>query len=67
MPAKVVSKRYNSTQQNKTYDKENLNRSWNTFTVRVFTHWHRLPCGTAESPAMEILKTWLDTVLGNLL
>lgn len=29
--------------------------------------WHRLPRGGVESAALEILKTWLDMVLSNLL
>lgn len=41
------------------------------FTVvdgsRVTEHWLRLPREAVESPCLEILKTHLDTVLGNVL
>lgn len=37
------------------------------FTVWVTEHWHRLPRGVVESPTLEILKSCLDMVLGNLL
>ncbi|KAK4833028.1 hypothetical protein QYF61_027410 [Mycteria americana] len=36
-------------------------------TVRVTEHQHRLPRKVVESPSLEILKSCLDTVLGNLL
>ncbi|KAK4823967.1 hypothetical protein QYF61_008353 [Mycteria americana] len=35
-------------------------------TVRVVKHWHRLPRKVVESPSMEIFKTQLDTVAGNV-
>lgn len=42
-----------------------------SFTVvdgsRVTEHWLRLPREAVESPCLEILKTHLDTVLGNVL
>jgi len=37
------------------------------YTVRVSEHWHRLPREVVESPPLEILKSCLDVVLGNLL
>ena len=36
-------------------------------TVRVTEHRHRLPRAVVESPSTEILKSCLDTVLGNRL
>jgi len=39
----------------------------NIFTARMIQHWNRLPREVVESPHLEILKTQLDRVLGNLL
>ena len=36
------------------------------FTLRVTEHWHRLPREVVESPLLEIFKSYLDTILGNL-
>jgi len=33
--------------------------------VRVTEHWHRSPREVVASPSLEILKSHLDTVLGN--
>lgn len=33
----------------------------------VFKHWIRLPRKAVYSPSMEILKSWVDTALSNLL
>ncbi|PKU40202.1 hypothetical protein llap_9496 [Limosa lapponica baueri] len=35
------------------------------FTVKVTKHWHMLPSEVVESPSLEIIKSHLDTVLGN--
>jgi len=37
------------------------------FTVRVAEHGNRLPGEVVESLSLEIIKIWLDRVLGNLL
>ena len=42
-----------------------LNLRKHFFTVRVTRHWHRLPREVMVSPSLEILKSYLDTVLGN--
>ncbi|KFV87303.1 hypothetical protein N308_01879, partial [Struthio camelus australis] len=47
--------------------KFHLNLRKNFFTVRVTGHWHRLPGEVVESPSLEILKTFLDVILGNML
>ncbi|KFV88496.1 hypothetical protein N308_06483, partial [Struthio camelus australis] len=39
----------------------------NFFTVRVPEHWSRLPREAVESPSLEIFKTRLDVILGNML
>jgi len=44
-----------------------LNIRKHFFTVRVAKHWHRLPRKVVESPFLEILKSHVDTGLGNLL
>ncbi|KFV85965.1 hypothetical protein N308_06770, partial [Struthio camelus australis] len=44
-----------------------LNRRKSFFTVRVTEHWHRLPRAVVESPSLEIFKTRLDAILGNVL
>ena len=46
--------------------KFHANKRKNFFTVRVMEHWNRLPREVVESP-VEILKTYLDTDLCNLL
>ena len=37
------------------------------FTVRVVSHWHRLPRVVMDALSFETLKVRLDEVLGNLL
>ncbi|KFQ83609.1 hypothetical protein N337_12771, partial [Phoenicopterus ruber ruber] len=43
-----------------------LNIRKHFFTVMVTEHWHRLPREVVESPSLEIFKSCLDMVLGNL-
>ncbi|KFV73885.1 hypothetical protein N308_09589, partial [Struthio camelus australis] len=44
-----------------------LNPRRNFFAVRVTGHWKRLPREVVESPLLEIFKTRLDVILGNML
>ncbi|KFV73001.1 hypothetical protein N308_11259, partial [Struthio camelus australis] len=44
-----------------------LNLRKNFFTVRVTEHWNRLPREIVESPSLEIFKSHLDVILGNML
>ncbi|KFV79745.1 hypothetical protein N308_04290, partial [Struthio camelus australis] len=47
--------------------KFHLNLRGNFLTARVTEHWNRLPREAVESPSLEIFKTHLDVILGNLL
>ncbi|KFV82909.1 hypothetical protein N308_04394, partial [Struthio camelus australis] len=44
-----------------------LNLRQNFLTVRVTEHWHRLPREAVESPSLEIFKSHLGVILGNML
>ncbi|KFV87581.1 hypothetical protein N308_07585, partial [Struthio camelus australis] len=44
-----------------------LNLRKNFLTVRVTEPWHTLPREEVESPSLEIFKTRLDVILGNML
>ena len=39
----------------------------NFFAMRVTEHWNRLPREVVESSSMEIFKTHLDIMPGNML
>ncbi|KFV80516.1 hypothetical protein N308_01195, partial [Struthio camelus australis] len=47
--------------------KFHVNVRRNCFTVRVTEHWNRLPGEAVESPSLEIFKSHLDMVPGNVL
>jgi len=48
-------------------DGARLNTRKRFLAVRVTEYWHRLPREFVESPSLEILRSCLDTVLGNQL
>ncbi|KFV83043.1 hypothetical protein N308_03901, partial [Struthio camelus australis] len=47
--------------------KLHLNLRKNFFTVRVTEHWNRLPREAGGAPSLEIFKSRLDVILGNML
>ncbi|KFV76601.1 hypothetical protein N308_07418, partial [Struthio camelus australis] len=47
--------------------KFHLNLRKKFFTVRLPEYWHRLPREVVESPSLEMFKTRLDVILGNML
>ncbi|KFV79760.1 hypothetical protein N308_04306, partial [Struthio camelus australis] len=47
--------------------KFHLNLRRNFLTVGVTEHQNRLPREVVESPSLEIFKTRLDAILGNML
>ncbi|KFV81615.1 hypothetical protein N308_01605, partial [Struthio camelus australis] len=49
------------------HSKFHLNLRKNSFTVRMTEHWNRLPGEVVESPSLEIFKSRLDVILGNML
>ncbi|KFV80625.1 hypothetical protein N308_12489, partial [Struthio camelus australis] len=49
------------------HKKFHLNLRKNFFTGRVTEHWTRLPREVVEPRSLEIFKTCLDVILGNML
>ncbi|KFV88344.1 hypothetical protein N308_15618, partial [Struthio camelus australis] len=62
----VPSNRPRGNGQKLNHRKFPLNLRKNFLTVRVPEHWNRLPREVVESPSLEIFKSRLDVILGNL-
>jgi len=63
----VSSNRASASRHKLKHRKFQMNMRKNFFTLRVMEPWNRLPRGVVDSPPLEILKTYLDEVLCNLL
>lgn len=63
----MLSERARGNGHELNFRKFHLNTRKHFVVVKLVMHWTRLPSEVVNSPSLEILKTWKDNDLSNLL